>query len=111
MGARWNVERRSKPVFLYDSFLRSFHFCSYCSTASSYNGIGLMDRDTFTEGFRRPSETFGSRSIFLAHDYAGSKFDKRPISIDFTGYKTQTNLLFRAFLTSNLVVRLFVSNT
>ena len=54
------------------------------------------------------SETFGPRSIFSAHDNAGSKFDKHPISIDFTGYKTQTNLLFRAFLSLNLVVRLCV---
>ena len=60
---------------------------------------------------KRFSETFGSRSIFLTHDNAGSKFDKHPISIDFTGYKNTNKLiLFRAFLTLNLVGRLFVSN-
>ena len=32
-------------------------------------------------------ETFGSRSIFLAHDNAGCKFDKHLVSIDFSGYK------------------------
>ena len=57
------------------------------------------------------SETFGSRSIFLALDRnGGSKLDTHPISIDFTCYKN-TKQLFRAFLTLNLVVRLFVSNT
>ena len=39
------------------------------------------------------SETFGSRSIFLAHDNSGSKFDKHPISIDFTGYKKTNKLI------------------
>ena len=39
------------------------------------------------------SETFGSRSIFLADDNAGSKFDKHPISIDFTGYKNKNKLI------------------
>ena len=39
------------------------------------------------------SETFGSRSIFLAHDNAGSKFDKHPFSIDFTGYKNTNKLI------------------
>ena len=39
------------------------------------------------------SETFGSRSIFLAHDNAGSKFDKHPISTDFTGYKNTNKLI------------------
>ena len=65
--------------------------------------MGLMDRDIY-RGF---PENFGSRS----HDNAGSKFDKHPISIDFTGYKNTNKLiLFRAFLTLNLVGRLFVSN-
>ena len=39
------------------------------------------------------SETFGSRSIFLAHDNAGSKFYKHPISIDFIGYKNTNKLI------------------
>lgn len=55
-------------------------FCSYCACASSYNAIVLMDRVDFA----RLWETFGSRSIFLAHDNAGNKFDKHLISIDFT---------------------------
>ena len=38
------------------------------------------------------SETFGARSICLAHDNAGSKFDKHVISIDFTGYKNTNKL-------------------
>ena len=53
-----------------------------------------MDRVDFTEGL---SETFGSRSIFLAHDNAGSKFDKHPISIDFTGYKSTYKLIVYSF--------------
>ena len=39
------------------------------------------------------SETFGSQSIFLVHDNAGGKFDKHPISIDFTGYKNTNKLI------------------
>ena len=68
-----------------------FGFCSYYACASSYNAIVSMDRVDFTEGLW---ETFRSRSIFLAHDNAGSKFDKHPISIDFTGYKNTYKLIF-----------------
>ena len=55
-------------------------------------------RVNFTRGTsscipKRLSETFGSRSIFLAHDNAGSKFDKHPISIDFGGYKNTNKLI------------------
>ena len=39
------------------------------------------------------SETFGSRSIFLAPENAGHKFDKHLISIDFTGYKNTNKLI------------------
>ena len=67
------------------------HFCSYCACASSYNAIVLMGKVGFTEGLSK--KTFGSRSIFLAHDNAGSKFDKHPISIDFTGYKNTYKLI------------------
>ena len=49
-----------------------------------------MDRVDFTEGL---SETLGSRSIFLSHDDASSKFDNHPISIDFTGYKDTNKLI------------------
>ena len=38
-------------------------------------------------------ETFGSRSIFLVHDNADSKFDKHLVSIDFTGYKSTNKLI------------------
>ena len=73
--------------------------CASCATlyvatahASSFYAIGLMDRDTFTEGFRRPSDHDRFSS---AHDYAGSKFDKHPISVDFTGYKnTSKRIVF-----------------
>ena len=39
------------------------------------------------------SETFGSRSIFLAHDNAGSKFNKHLISIDIRGCKNTNKLI------------------
>ena len=39
------------------------------------------------------TETFGSRSLFLAQDHDGSKFDKHPISIDLTGYKNTNKLI------------------
>ena len=39
------------------------------------------------------SDTFGSRSIFLAHDNAESNFDKHLILIDFTGYKNTNKLI------------------
>ena len=54
-----------------------------------FDAIVLMDRVDFTDGL---SETFGSRSIYLARDNAGSKYDKHPISIDFTGYKNRNKL-------------------
>ena len=80
-------------------------YCSYCACAICYNAIVLMDRVDFTRAFG----DLRIMIIFLAHDNAGSKFDKHLISIDFTGYKKhkQTYCL-ELFL---LVVGLFVSNT
>ena len=54
-----------------------------------------MDRIDFTEGL---SETFGSRSIFLAHDNVGNKFDKHLISMDLTVYKNTNKLCLELFL-------------
>ena len=45
----------------------------------------------------RLSETFRSRSIFLSHDNASSKFDKHPISIDLIGYKNTNKLIVQSF--------------
>ena len=95
-------------------FLVSFNLQSCCLMQSAVCGLrsAVCSLQSAVCKCHTPlSETFGPRSIFSAHDNAGNKFDKYPISIDFTGYKTQTNLLFRAFLSLNLVVRLFVSNT
>ena len=52
--------------------------------------LSLLMVESILQGL---SETFGSRSIFLARDNAGSKFDKHPISIDFTGYKNTNKLI------------------
>ena len=55
----------ASDIFLSENLISERCFCSYCACASSYNAIVLMDRVDFTEVL---SETFGSRSIFLAHD-------------------------------------------
>ena len=62
--------------------------------ATAHARVATMLSFSWIESILRGlSETFGSRSIFLAHDDAGGKFDKHPISIDFTGYKNTNKLI------------------
>ena len=53
-----NIKQQEKKIFFPYVFVATAH-------ASSYYAMGLMDRDIY-RGF---PENFGSRSIFLAHDY------------------------------------------